>query len=399
MKTSPRFTGTILILAALVLTSCQAAPTPTPTAVPTNTPVPSATPAPTATPAHPAVKPDAPRLDFSKKTMYAGPGDVQPGDSMQVVFTGEAGRKIKIQTTIDSGTGAALSLWGADGTMLVPEITGITGWEGVLPKAQDYYVSLHNTSQAPFTYSQTITMPPVTPPAATRIQFQPNTTGWYTPGEVLPNQPLRFVLGAMGGQTLNAAITTVPQNGAYLNVWAADGTILTGMSPTQEVSIKLPAQQDYYVEIIPVLNQTVSYQLSVNIPAENGPAQAQPQTPAQAAQQTGGATVLGARIAKDQPIRFDTSPVNVTLDGAVISGERDRYTLGLMTGENLDVIVTSVEGNAVFTIIGPDGNPLPGTEEGKDINNWAVPITTEGTYSIVVGSTRGNATYTLVVKS
>jgi hypothetical protein len=388
MKTSPRFTGTILIMAALVLTACQAAPTPTPTAVPTNTPVPSATPAPTATPAHPAVKPDAPRLDFSKTTMFAGPGDVQPGDSMQVVFTGEAGRKIKIQTTIDSGTGAALSLWGADGAVLLPETNGITGWEGVLPKVQDYYLSLHNTSQAPFTYSQTITMPPVTPPAATRIQFQPNTTGWYTPGEVLPNQPLRFVLGAMGGQTLNAAITTVPQNGAYLNVWAADGTVFTGMSPTQEVSIKLPAQQDYYVEIIPVLNQTVTYQLSVNIPAGQTPTQA----PA-------GQTVLGARIAKDQSIRFDTSPVNVTLDGAVISGERDRYTLSLLAGETLDVIVTSVEGNAVFTIIGPDGNPLPGTEEGKDINNWAVPITVEGMYSILVGPTRGNATYTLVVKS
>ena len=388
MRSSIRFTGMILIIAALTLSACQAAPTPAPTAVPTNTPVPSATPLPTATPDHPAVKPDAPRLDFSKTTMFAGPGDIQPGDSVQVVFTAEAGRKIKIQTTIDGGSGAALSLWGADGSVLLPETPGITGWEGVIPTVQDYYLSLHNTSQTVVTYNQTVTLPPVTPPAATRIQFQPNTTGWYTPGEVLPNQPLRFVLGAMAGQTLNAAITTVPPNGAYLNVWAADGTVFTNMSPAQEVSIALPAQQDYYVEIIPVLNQTVGYQLSVNIPAGQTPTK----SPA-------GQTVLGARIAKDQPIRFDTSPVNVTLNGAVINGERDRYTLGLMAGETLDVIVTSLEANAVFTIIGPDGNPLPGTEEGKDINNWSVPINVEGTYSILVGPTRGNATYTLVVKS
>ena len=393
MKTSPRITGTILIMAASILSACQAAPAPTPTAAPTNTVVPSATPAPTAVPAHPAAKPDAPRLDFSKTTMIAGPGDVQPGDSMQVVFTAEAGRKIKIATTIDSGTGAALSLWGADGTVLLPETTGITGWEGVLPKVQDYYLSLHNTSAAPLTYSQTITMPPVTPPAATRIQFQPNTTGWYTPGDILPNQPQRFVLGAMGGQILNVALTTVPQNGAFLNVWAADGTVFTGMSPVQELTVQLPAQQDYYIEIISAANQSVNYQLSVNIPANTPPVQ-QP-----AAQAPAGATVLGARIAVDQTIRFDASPVDVTLNGAVISGERDRYSLQLMAGENLDVIVTSFEGNAVFSIIGPDGNPLPGTEEGKDINNWAVPIAVEGTYSIVVGSTRGNATYTLVVKS
>ncbi len=388
MRSLTRFSGTILILAALTFSACQAKPTAAPTAAPTNTVVPSATPAPTATPLHPAVKPDAARLDFSKTTMFAGPGDIQPGDSVQAVFTAESRRKIKIETKIESGTGAALSLWGADGTVLLPETSGITGWEGVIPTVQDYYLSLRNPSQAAITYSQTVTMPPVTPPAATRIQFEPNTTGWYTPGEVLPNQPLRFVLGAMAGQTLNAAITTVPQNGAYLNVWAADGTAFTNMSPEQEVSIPLPAQQDYYVEIIPVVNQAVQYQLSVNIPAGQTPTKA----PA-------GQTVLGARIAKDQAIRFDTSPVNVTLNGAVISGERDRYTLGLMAGETLDVIVTSLEGNAVFTLIGPDGNPLPGTEEGKDINNWAVPITTEGTYSIVVGSTRGNATYTLTVKS
>jgi len=393
MKASIRFSGMILITTALILAACQAAPTPAPTAVPTNTAVPTATPAPTTTPAHPAVKPEAVRLDFSQKTMIAGPGSIAPGDSLQVVFTAEAGRKIKIDTKIDSGSGAALSLWGADGTILVPETGGITGWEGVLPKAQDYYLSLHNTSQAVIMYSQTITMPPVTPPAATRVQFQPNTTGWYTPGQVLPNQPLRFVLGAMGGQNLLVNMTTVPEDGAFLNIWGADGTIYTGMSPTQDFSMTLPAQQDYYVEIIPVLNQPVNYNLSINIPADTAAVQ-QP-----AAQQSGGLTALGARIAKDQVIRFDTSPVNVTMNGAVISGERDRYTLGLMAGETLDVIITSLEANAVFTILGPDGNPLPGTEEGKDINNWAVPISTEGTYSILVGSTRGNATYTLVVKS
>lgn len=391
MKPSPRITGTILVMTAFVLSACLAAPFAAPTPVPTNTAVPSPTPAPTATPAHPAIRPDAVRLDFSTKTMIAGPGSINPGDSLQVVFTAEAGRKIKVETTVDSGSGAALSLWGADGTVLLPETPGITGWEGVLPKVQDYYLSLHNTSQTEIMYSQTITMPPVTPPTATRIQFQPNTTGWYTPGEVLPNQPLRFVLRAMGGQTLNAAITTNPANGAFLNVWAADGTVFTGMSPVKEISVKLPSQQDYYLEIIPVFNQTVTYQLSVNIPAENGPDQA--------AQQTGGVTALGARIAKDQPIRFDTSQVNVTLNGAVISGERDRYTLGLLAGETLDVVISSMEGNAVFTILDPDGNPLPGTEEGKDINNWSVRIIREGTYSILVGPTRGNATYTLVVKS
>jgi hypothetical protein len=52
--------------------------------------------------------------------------------------------------------------------------------------------------------------------------------------------------------------------------------------------------------------------------------------------------------------------------------------------KTLDVIITSMEGNAVFTILGPDDNRFPGTEEGKDINIWTVPIIVEGIYTIVV---------------
>ena len=90
--------------------------------------------------------------------------------------------------------------------------------------------------------------------------------------------------------------------------------------------------------------------------------------------------------------------MDVTLNGSVISGQRDRYTLDLLKGEMLDVILTSNEANAAFTIIGPDNNPLMGTEEGKDTNNWAVPAPSNGSYAIQVGPTRGNATYTLKVK-
>jgi hypothetical protein len=105
----------------------------------------------------------------------------------------------------------------------------------------------------------------------------------------------------------------------------------------------------------------------------------------------------GPQIAKDQPIRFATGPLAVELAGAVIRGQRDRYTLSLLAGEILDVLISSLEGNAVFTILGPDQQPLMGTEEGKDTIQWSVPIQTAGVYAIVVGPTRGNATYTLKV--
>ena len=129
--------------------------------------------------------------------------------------------------------------------------------------------------------------------------------------------------------------------------------------------------------------QSINYQVSVEIPVVSGGAPA----PAD-----------GPKIAKDQPIRFAVGPLDVELNGAVISGQRDRYSLSMLAGETLDVQISSLEANAVFSILGPDQVALPGTEEGKDTIQWAVPIPADGAYSILVGSTRGNATYTLKVK-
>ena len=82
----------------------------------------------------------------------------------------------------------------------------------------------------------------------------------------------------------------------------------------------------------------------------------------------------------------------------MISGERDRYTLDLQPGETLDVQVTALESNAVFTILGPDRAPIPGTQEGQDITQWSAPISVGGVYAILVGPTRGSAMYTLKVQ-
>jgi hypothetical protein len=363
-----------------------------PTAAPTSVP-PTATVVPTAVPLHPAVKTDAPRIDFSNKTMSSGPGDIEPGASQQVVFNAAAGQKLKIEMSIESGSGTSFSLWGADNTVVVPETSDLTIWAGALPTAQDYYLNFRNTSQQTINYQLTLTMTPMVLPEATRIQFQPNTTGWYTPGEVQPNQKLIFVLGALQGQLMTVNLTTNPVDAeTFVYIWSADGTVYTLMAPTKDFSGQLPASQDYYIEVRSYAKQPVAYTLSVNIPA-NGAAASAPASPAVAAPQT----AFGAKIAVDKPIRFAVGPLAVELNGAVINGERDRYTLSAMAGENLDVIITSLEGNAVFTIIGPDNNPLPGTEEGKDTNNWSVPIPADGSYSIIVGSTRGNATYTLKV--
>ncbi len=178
-----------------------------------------------------------------------------------------------------------------------------------------------------------------------------------------------------------------PRSGSFY-IRTADGIILLPRA-FSSWTMDLPASQDYVTGVDNLTAQTINCILGVSIP---------PAAKAQVAIVSTDIPPILPIIAKTQAIRFATGPMDVTVNGSVLSGQRDRYTLSMAKGEMLDVILNSSEGDAVFTILGPDGNPLMGTEEGRDINNWAVPAPSDGSYAIQVGPTRGNATYTLTVK-
>ena len=110
----------------------------------------------------------------------------------------------------------------------------------------------------------------------------------------------------------------------------------------------------------------------------------------------GGGTIESPR-GKTQRVRFARGRTTAVLKGAVVRGTQDRYILGARAGQTMIVHITSREKNAVFTILGPDTTALEGTEEGADAADWTGELPLSGDYSIWVGPTRGNATYTLEV--
>jgi hypothetical protein len=98
-------------------------------------------------------------------------------------------------------------------------------------------------------------------------------------------------------------------------------------------------------------------------------------------------------------IRFPRGSNSTTISGAVVRGERDRYILGAREGQTMTVRIRSVEDNAVFQIYFPgEQESLEGAGEGDDAKSWKgnLPATTD--YIIVVGASRGNASYKLEVK-
>lgn len=100
---------------------------------------------------------------------------------------------------------------------------------------------------------------------------------------------------------------------------------------------------------------------------------------------------------RTQRVRFARGRTTAVLHGAVVRGTRDRYILGARAGQTMIVHVTSEENNAVFQIFGPNGTALEGAEDGEDATDWTGELPRSGDYSIKVGPTRGNATYTLEI--
>jgi hypothetical protein len=99
-----------------------------------------------------------------------------------------------------------------------------------------------------------------------------------------------------------------------------------------------------------------------------------------------------------EPLQFAAGETSTTVEGAVIRGERMGYIVSAQAGQEMSVTISSLEENAVFTIFSPTSGVVPGTEEGNDITDFTFTLPESGDYIIVVGATRGNATYTLEVE-
>ncbi len=97
-------------------------------------------------------------------------------------------------------------------------------------------------------------------------------------------------------------------------------------------------------------------------------------------------------------VTFTQGKASTAIQGDVIRGDRDNYLLRVRAGQVMSVEVTAQENNAAFSIFEPKADePIPGTESEHDRTKWSGVLAKSGIYRIEVGSTRGNAQYTLRV--
>ncbi len=91
-------------------------------------------------------------------------------------------------------------------------------------------------------------------------------------------------------------------------------------------------------------------------------------------------------------VYFDAGQSRTTLSNSVISGDVDLYTLTAQGGQAMTLSLESRETNAMFSVVDPSGLIL-----GTELTDQSVSLPYTGEYQIIVGSTRGNATYDLAI--
>ena len=106
-------------------------------------------------PPHPTIK----RIRFAPGTISATVnGTVAPGASNEYVLSANAGQPMYITT--DSAVPVTISVWGADGTVLLSPMPGASTFSGDLPSTQDYFIQVDAQGRGATTFQMTVTVEP-----------------------------------------------------------------------------------------------------------------------------------------------------------------------------------------------------------------------------------------------
>lgn len=134
----------------VVVTATSAPPTPiTPTSVP-----------PTSVVARPTALPQAIRIQFAAGGTSASiDGDLQAGQILYYVLKASATQTMNVKVSSPNAN-VYLGVFGADGTILLGSEAQDTLFSGILPKTQDYYLSL-TASGAATSYTLSVEIPPL----------------------------------------------------------------------------------------------------------------------------------------------------------------------------------------------------------------------------------------------
>ena len=170
-----------------------------------------------ATPSTPGPPPAPLRIQFQAgATSAIIGGSLAAGGTDHYVLGATAGQTLIVNVSATSGQ-ASLAITGADGTPLVSNTSGTTGWDGRVLVTQDYFIDVVAGPDAPATYSLLVVIPSLAPGHVV----------------IVGNQDAGSTVQLQVGDLLDV---TLPGDAAAGNLWqtqAVDATILQQVEGTQ----------------------------------------------------------------------------------------------------------------------------------------------------------------------
>jgi hypothetical protein len=182
-----------------------------------------------------------------------------------------------------------------------------------------------------------------------------------------------YFLTASAGQKMSVEIRSSQENAGF-TVYNPAGEEISAAEETTEVrEFDQDLESSGRYKFVVRTGQDTNYDISFKVSAKSNDL-----TPEEA---SGGA---------NKTVKFGRGKSSASYSNSVIRGDQDTYNLNAGAGQFMTVTVTSVENNASFQIIAPNGKELV-----LDDTNWREELPASGNYQIIVGAGRGNATYTI----
>jgi hypothetical protein len=195
------------------------------------------------------------RVSFAPGTSQATVQGQLPAHSKHDYVIGLQANQL-IEIDVIPSEAVQLVIYGVDGTVLKSGMGGSAFFRGVVPKAQDYIVSLA-TGPEGVSYSMSIQAP-------ARIEFAPGADSATEQGLLEPYQRRSYTVDALEGQQM-AVTLTAPDGPTSLIIYGMDGMVLkSGMGEGTTFEGTLPSSQPYILAIT-AGDAVSSYTLEVRI--------------------------------------------------------------------------------------------------------------------------------------
>ncbi len=262
--TSIQPTDSLFTTATQVVQPITPLASPTP-AISTSSPSPTPTSAPatlTSTSAPPVATksnlPTATRINFATGATYGlAQGTLQAGQTLNYVARALKDQPMIVMLTTPDQN-ASLSVFGSNGTVLLPQSQRTTSWQGYLPSTQDYYFRITGGGSTQ-NFTLTVNIP-------ARIAFSPGENEVTLSGQTVGGYAVVYTAYAFGGQEMEVTVDTSSEVAA-LTIWGfSDGQpYARAQNGVTDFNMTLPSTQDYIIEVVPQGGNVVDYEVTIRI--------------------------------------------------------------------------------------------------------------------------------------